>query len=156
MSNQKEKYTKQVNIKNKRAGFEYAFIDTYAAGLVLTGTEIKSIRLQNVNMTECFCYIQGNEVFIKNLHISRYNEGTWTNHDPLRERKLLLTKREIKKISSKLIEQGVTIVPTRIFINDKGLAKIEIAVAKGKKTYDKREDLKEKDTKRDIERALRS
>jgi SsrA-binding protein len=148
----KDKIEKIVNIRNKKASFEYQFLDTYVAGIVLGGTEIKSIRQQKVNMQDAYCFINGSEVFVKNLHISTYSNGTYLNHIPLRERKLLLKKKEIKKIEKKLDDQGITLIPTRLFINDRGFAKMEIALARGKKLFDKREDMKEKDAKRDLDR----
>ncbi len=151
----KEKFASTVNIKNKSASFEFFFIETFTAGIVLQGTEIKSIRMQNVNINDGFCYINDNGLWIKNMHISKYNEGTYNNHDPLKDRKLLLKKREIYKISQLLIDKGITIIPIRLFINDKGLAKLEIAVAKGKKLYDKREDIKTKDLKRELNRSFK-
>ena len=147
---EKEKIEKIVNIRNKKASFEYHFLDTYSAGLVLQGTEIKSIRQQKVNFQDAYCYIDNGEIWVKNLHISHYGDGSWLNHQPLRERKLLLKKKEINKIDNKLDDQGVTLIPIRLFITDRGFAKMEIAVAKGKKLYDKREDLKEKDAKREL------
>lgn len=146
----KDKIEKSVNIRNKKASFEYHFLETYTAGIVLRGTEIKSIRQQKVNMQDAYCYVQDNSLRIKNFHISSYESGSWLNHDPLRERILLLKKKEIRKITSSLEDQGVTVIPTRIYISDRGFAKMEIAVAKGKKLYDKREDLKEKDAKREM------
>lgn len=146
----KDKIEKSVNIRNKKASFEYHFLETYTAGIVLRGTEIKSIRQQKVNMQDAYCYVQDNSLRIKNFHISSYESGSWLNHDPLRERILLLKKKEIKKITSSLEDQGITVIPTRIYISDRGFAKMEIAVAKGKKLYDKREDLKEKDAKREM------
>lgn len=146
----KDKIEKSVNIRNKKASFEYHFLETYTAGIVLRGTEIKSIRQQKVNMQDAYCYVQDNSLRIKNFHISSYESGSWLNHDPLRERILLLKKKEIKKITASLEDQGVTVIPTRIYISDRGFAKMEIAVAKGKKLYDKREDLKEKDAKREM------
>src|SRR5436190_7775993 len=148
----KQKIEKNVQIKNKKAGFEYHFIDTYIAGLVLTGTEIKSIRQSNVNLQEAYCFVQDDELYIKNMHISKYNEGTHYNHDPLRERKLLLKKREIKKLVLSLKDKGLTVIPVKLFINDRGFAKLEIALGKGKKLFDKREDIKAKDVKREIDR----
>ncbi|MDX2196607.1 MAG: SsrA-binding protein SmpB [Cytophagales bacterium] len=152
MSIEKEKIQKTIEIRNKKAGFEYHFIDTFTAGVVLTGTEIKSIRLQEANLQDAYCYLSSNEVYIKNLHIAPYENGTYLNHDPVRERKLLLTKTEIKKISKKLDEQGITLIPTKLFINQKGFAKIELATAKGKKLYDKREDIKVRDLQRETGR----
>ena len=151
---EKDKIEKTVNIKNKRASFEYQFLDTYTAGVVLRGTEIKSIRQQKVNMQDAYCYVDEGEnaIYIKNMHISHYGNGTWLNHDPMRERKLLLKKKEVIKIGKKLDDQGITLIPIRLFISDRGFVKIEIAVAKGKKLYDKREDMKEKDAKREMDK----
>jgi SsrA-binding protein len=148
----KAKIEKSVNIKNKKASFEYQFIDTYVAGIMLTGTEIKSIRQSNVNLLDAYCVFKDVELFVVGLNISRYNEGTHYNHEPTRERKLLLQKKELKKLLSKSQEKGLTIVPIRIFINDRGFAKLEIALAKGKKLFDKRQDIKEKDVKRELSR----
>lgn len=148
----KEKIQKSVTIKNKKASFEFSFIDTYMAGIALTGTEIKSIRQSKVNLQDAFCYFGNGELFIKNMHISKYDEGSHYNHDPLRDRKLLLKKKELKKLQEKGEEKGLTIIPIKLFINDRGLVKIEIALAKGKKLYDKREDIKQKDIKRELDR----
>jgi SsrA-binding protein len=148
----KAKIEKSVNIKNKKASFEYQFIDTYIAGIMLTGTEIKSIRQSNVNLVDAYCVFKDDELFIVGLHISRYNEGTHYNHEPTRERKLLLQKKELKKLLTKSQEKGLTIVPIRIFISERGFAKLEIALAKGKKLFDKRQDIKEKDVKRELSR----
>ena len=147
----KEKFTDSVNIRNKKASFEYAFLDTYIAGIVLTGTEIKAIRMGNINLQEAYCFFsQNGELFVKNLHISKYNEGTYNNHEPMRERKLFLKKKELVKLLGKSEEKGLTIVPIRLFTNDRGFAKLEIALAKGKKLYDKREDIKSRDVKREL------
>jgi SsrA-binding protein len=148
----KEAFAKTVNIKNKRATFEFQILDTYVAGIMLTGTEIKSIRQSRVSLQDAYCYFSGNALFVKGMNISPYGEGTYYNHDPLRERKLLLQKKELKKLSVKLLDQGLTIVPLRLFINDRGFAKLEIALAKGKKLYDKREDIKSRDVAREVER----
>lgn len=145
-------FQKQIQIQNKRASFEYFFLDTYTAGMVLTGTEIKSIRLGKANLSDAYCYIQEGEVFIKHLHIAKYDAGTYLNHDPIRERKLLLQKKEIKKLTSKLQDKGLTLIPVKLFISDKGLAKLVIALAKGKKLFDKRESIKAKDVARDLNR----
>ena len=142
----------KINIKNKKAGFEYFLLETYTAGLQLMGTEIKSIRAGKANITDAYCIFTNNELFIKNMHISEYEYGTHYNHEPKRDRKLLLSKRELKKLNNKLKDQGLTIVPILLFINEKGFAKLEIALAKGKKLYDKRETLKEKDTQREMDR----
>lgn len=139
-----------LNIKNKRASFEYAFLEKYSAGIVLTGTEIKSVREGKVNFTDSFCVIHNEEIFVRNMHISQYTQGSYNNVETKRTRKLLLTKKEIKKLATKMKEKGLTIVPIRIFISERGFAKLDIALAKGKKTYDKRSDLKEKDLKRQM------
>ncbi|MDX2189601.1 MAG: SsrA-binding protein SmpB [Bacteroidota bacterium] len=150
----KTKLEKNVNIQNRKASHEYFFIDKYTAGLALQGTEIKSIRQQKVNFQDAYCYINEGDVFVKSLHIAPYEEGTHYNHDPIRERKLLLKKKEIVKITKALQDQGVTLIPTRLFISDRGFAKLDIAIAKGKKLYDKRDDLKEKDAKRELARMV--
>ncbi|HLN53199.1 MAG TPA: SsrA-binding protein SmpB [Lentimicrobium sp.] len=141
-----------VSIKNKKAYYEYFLSEEFTAGIVLTGTEIKSVREGKANLTDAYCAFEGNELFVRNLHISEYKFGTYANHEPKRDRKLLLNSRELKKLLTKTTEKGFTIVPTLLFINEKGLAKLNIAIAKGKKSYDKRETLKNKDTKREIER----
>ncbi|MBN8822884.1 MULTISPECIES: SsrA-binding protein SmpB [unclassified Spirosoma] len=143
---------KQVDIRNRRASFEYTFLETYTAGIVLTGTEIKSIRQGKVNLQDAYCLIHNDELFIRQMSISVYTEGTHYNHEPLRDRKLLLTKREIKRLTEKLKDQGLTIVPVRLFTSERGFAKIEIALAKGKKLFDKRESIKERDVTRDLQR----
>lgn len=148
------KLQKTINIKNKKASFEYYFLEEYAAGMVLTGTEIKSVREGKVSMADAYCFFNKGELYVKNLNISRYENGTYFNHDPLRERKLLLTRRELRKLENKLTDKGLTIIPTRLFINDSGLAKMEIALAKGKKLYDKRDSIKEKDMKREQDRRM--
>ncbi len=145
-----------INIKNRKASHEYEFIDKYVAGIMLKGTEIKSIRNSQVTMSDAHCVFIENELWIKNLHISEYGNGGYTNHEPKRERKLLLNKQELEKINGKVTTKGMTIIPTRLFINDKGRAKVEIAVAKGKKLFDKRESLKDKDNKRDLDRIRKN
>lgn len=141
-----------VNIKNKKAHFEYFLLDKFTAGIVLSGTEIKSVRESKANIADAYCLFINNELFIRNMHISEYSFGTCNNHLPGRDRKLLLTRRELRKLSNRLKEQGTTIVPLRLFLSDKGLAKIEISLAKGKKQYDKRETIKGKDIRREIDR----
>ena len=141
-----------IKIKNKRARFEYFLTEEFTAGIVLTGTEIKSMREGKANITDAYCAFVGEELYVRNMHISEYTFGTYSNHEPKRDRKLLLNKRELRKIISKTREKGLTIVPTLFYINEKGLAKLNIAIAKGKKLYDKRDSLKDKDTKREIER----
>ncbi len=146
------RFSKKINIRNRKAGFEYQFLDQYVAGIVLTGTEIKSVREGKLTLGEAFCYFSNGALFVKQMHISPYTQGTHYNHDPARERKLLLKNSELKKLEAKSQEQGLTIVPTRLFINDRGWAKLEIALAKGKKLYDKRENLKQKDMKREMDK----
>ncbi|SEJ17528.1 SsrA-binding protein [Cyclobacterium xiamenense] len=148
----KNTFDKIINIKNKKASYEFEFIDTFKAGLVLRGSEIKSIREGKVSLTEAYCYFKGEELFIKQMHIAPYTLATHYNHDPVRERKLLLQKQELRKLQNKFSEKGLSIVPVRIYINDRGLAKMEIALAKGKKIHDKRQSIKEKDAKRDLQR----
>ena len=142
----------KINIKNKKAAFNYTFIEKYTAGIKLTGTEIKSTRLGKASLVDAYCIFFNHELFIRGLNISEYKFGTHYNHDPKQDRKLLLTKRELKKLERKSTEKGFTIVATRLFINDNGWAKVDIALAKGKAEYDKREDIKRKDLKRDMER----
>lgn len=142
----------QINIKNKKASFSYEFIDKYIAGIKLTGTEIKSIRGGKVNLTDAYCFFVGHELFVRGLNISEYTFGTHYNHEPKRDRKLLLTRRELNKLERKVNEKGLTIVALRLFIAENGWAKIEIALAKGKQEFDKREDIKKRDTERDMDR----
>jgi SsrA-binding protein len=149
----KEAY-KPVNIKNKRAYFDYEILDTFTAGLVLKGTEIKSIRLQKITLGEAYCFLKDNEVFVKNMNIAGYEMGTSFNHQPTRERKLLLQKKEIEKIRKKLEEKGHSLIPLRIYMSDRGFAKLDIGLGRGKKTHDKRESLKEKDAQRKIKEIL--
>ena len=141
-----------VQIKNKRASFDYEFIETFTAGIVLTGTEIKSIRMGKAGLVDTYCFLSRGEIWVKNMHISEYFYGSYNNHSVRRDRKLLLNKKEIRKLERGTKETGFTIVPVRMFINEKGLAKVVVALAKGKKQYDKRESLKEKDDRRDMDR----
>ena len=143
-----------IYIKNKKASFEFEFIETYTAGIVLTGTEIKSIRLSKASIAEAYGLISKNEILLRNMYIQPYENGTHYNHQPRRDRKLLLNRSEINKIDRKIKSKGFTLIPVNLFINKKGLAKVEIALAKGKKIYDKREDLKKKDAKREIEKKI--
>jgi SsrA-binding protein len=145
----KSRFAKTIDVKNKKAGFEYFFIQTHIAGLQLQGTEIKSIREGRFHLSDSYCYFDSEELYIKNLNISKYEQGTYLNHDPLRDRKLLLKRRELNRLEESLKDQGLTIVPTRLFISENGLAKLEIALAKGKKLYDKRETIKERDLSRE-------
>jgi len=139
-------------IKNKKASHDYEFLDKFIAGIVLSGTEIKSLRLGKATISDSYCFFNSGELFIKGMHIAEYWWGNLNNHDPLRERKLLLTSRELRKIERKIKESGLTIIVIKVFINDRGLAKAEIAISKGKKEYDKRETLKRKDHVREMDR----
>ena len=145
----------QINIKNKRATFDYELIDTYTAGIVLTGTEIKSIRLGKASLVDAYCFFSQGELWVKGMHIAEYFYGSYNNHVARRDRKLLLNKKELSKLERATKETGFTIVPVRVYINEKGLAKVVIALAKGKKQYDKRESLKEKDDKREMDRMFK-
>ena len=146
---------KSVSITNRKARYEYQLFDVFTAGLQLTGTEIKSIRQGNANLNEAYCYVQDNEAWVTGMYVAEYSHGSFMNHEPKRIRKLLLNKKEIKKITSFLQDEGATVITLKLFVNQKGWAKLEIALAKGKKLYDKRQDLKEKDDKRQIDRALK-
>ena len=147
-----QRFSNAINVRNRQAGFEYELLDKYTAGMVLMGTEIKSIREGKVNLQDGYCYINNGEFFVKGINITPYAEGTHYNHEATRERKLLLKRSEIKKLESKVEEKGYTLVPTRLFINERGLAKLEIAVARGKKLHDKRDSIKERDAKRELDR----
>lgn len=152
MSNKKSEFSKSVNIKNRKASYEYEFLETYVAGISLVGTEIKSIRQNKASLQEAYCYFNQGELYVKSMNIAAYEQGTYANHDPLRERKLLLKKRELIKLEEKLKDKGLTIIPIRLFTTERGFAKLEIALAKGKKLYDKRESIKEKDVKKELSR----
>ena len=141
-----------MELSNRKAYYEYSFESKYIAGIVLQGTEIKSLRAGKASFNDSYCIFEKGELFVKSLHISEYAYGTYTNHEPLQERKLLLTKRELRKLESKIKEKGYSIIPLKIFLSEKGLAKVEIGLGKGKKSYDKRESIKERDTDRDIKR----
>lgn len=138
----------KVEIKNKRASFEYEFLESYTAGIVLTGTEIKSIRAGKASLVDSYCYFANNELYVKNMHIADYWWGSFNKHDPKRDRKLLLTKKELRKLAKAVKEKGLTIAATRLFISQNGYAKLNIALARGKKEYDKRQSIKEKDLRR--------
>ncbi|BBD45073.1 MAG: SsrA-binding protein [Petrimonas sp.] len=144
-----------INIKNKRATFDYELLETYTAGIVLTGTEIKSIRLGKASLVDTYCLLEKGELWVRNMHIAEYFYGTYNNHVARRDRKLLLNRNELRKLTRATKETGFTIVPIRLFINEKGLAKLVIAVAKGKKQYDKRQSLKEKEDKRSMDRMFK-
>lgn len=143
----------KINIHNRKATFEYTILDKYISGIMLLGTEIKSIRNNHANISNAYCLFIKNDLFIKDMHIKEYENAAFTNHKPKRDRKLLLNKQELHKISKKVKEKGNSIIPIRLFINNQGKAKLEIALAKGKKIYDKRESIKEKDLKRDEDRT---
>lgn len=144
-----------IQIKNKKASFEYFFVDTFTAGLVLTGTEIKSIRLGKASLTDTYCYIINGEIWVKGMNISPYFYGSFANHEAKRDRKLLLNKREIRKLAEADKMPGYTIVPTLVFIDQNGRAKMDIALARGKKEYDKRQTIKDKQDKREMDRAVK-
>lgn len=146
----------KIDIKNKKAKFEFEFLETFTAGLQLSGTEIKSIRNNKASITEAYGVMINHELFLRNMYIADYENGTHYNHDTKRDRKLLLNKIELGKLNKKLKNKGLTIVPVKLFISDNGWAKINIALAKGKKIHDKREDLKSKDAQREIDRKLKS
>jgi SsrA-binding protein len=150
MSSKHKKVTKNIVIKNKRASFEYTFLDKYVAGIVLTGTEIKSVRVGEVSLQEAYCYFSRGELWVKSMHIAAYAQGNIYNHVENRDRKLLLNRKELNKLMRNK-EKGLTIIPVQLFINEWGLAKLQIALAKGKRLYDKRQSIKE----RDLERAMR-
>ena len=146
--------SKDINIKNKRATYDYAIGDTFTAGIVLTGTEIKSIRHGKASLADTFCYVDKGEVWVKNMYIAEYFYGTYNNHAARRDRKLLLNKKEIAKLEKNGKETGFTIIPLRLFINDRGLAKLVIGVARGKKEYDKRQSIKEREDKVTMARMM--
>jgi len=150
MADKKARFSNKVSIRNKRASYEYEFIDKYVAGLILKGTEIKSIREGKVNLQDGYCLFLHDELFIKNMHISPYKQGTHYNHEPTRERKLLLNKKELSRLKKKSEEKGLSIIPIKLFTNERGFAKLEIALARGKKIHDKRQAIKEKDMKHEL------
>ncbi|WP_190808982.1 SsrA-binding protein SmpB [Flagellimonas sp. S3867] len=148
---------KNINIKNKRARFDYEILDTYTAGLVLGGTEIKSIRLGKASISQSFCeFNEAGELYAINMQVDEYSHGGYYNHKPKAERKLLLNKKELKKLRKEVTTSGLTIVPLNLFINERGLAKLKIGLAKGKKLYDKRETMKDRDNKHDLSRIKKS
>lgn len=157
MNKQEELIRKQspVNIRNKKASFEYFFIDTLTAGIVLTGTEIKSIRAGKASLVDSYCYIVNEEIWVRGMSVSPYFYGSYNNHEQKRDRKLLLSKREIRKLQSATKQTGYTIVPLLVFIDQNGRAKMDIALCKGKKSFDKRQTLKEKEDRREIDRAIK-
>src|SRR6478609_11887833 len=147
-----KRFSNDINVRNRQATYEFELLDKYIAGLVLMGTEIKSIREGKVNLQDGYCYFNDGELFVKGVNITPYAQGTHYNHEAQRERKLLLKRMELKKLERKVEEKGLTLVPVRLFINDRGFAKLEIAVARGKKVHDKRENIKERDAKRELNR----
>ena len=145
----------RINIKNKRAEHDFLVVDKYTAGIVLTGTEIKSIRAGKASLVDTFCYIHNGEMWVKNMYIAEYFYGTYNNHTARRDRKLLLTRKELRNIEGAVKASGFTIVPTKLFINEKGLAKVVVAIARGKKEYDKRDSIRERDDRREMDRAFK-
>ena len=145
-----KRFSNDINIRNRQATFEFELLDKYVAGLVLMGTEIKSIREGKVNLQDGYCYFSHGELFVKGINITPYAQGTHYNHEAHRERKLLLKHTELRKLETKVEEKGLTLIPVRLFINDRGFAKLEIALARGKKLHDKRESIKERDIKREL------
>ncbi len=146
------KQKKNLEILNRKASYEYSFLETFDAGLQLTGTEIKSIRTGNVNLRDAYCVFQKGELYLRSMFIAEYKQGNQFNHEERRTRKLLLKKQELRKLEKKIKEKGFTVVPFRLYLNDRGIAKIEIALAQGKKVHDKRESIKAKDNKRELDR----
>ena len=151
----KEKPTNQITIKNKRASFDYELLETFTAGLVLTGTEIKSIRLGKASLVDTFAIVARGEVWVKNMYVAEYFFGTYNNHAPRRDRKLLLNRKEIRRLQTAAKDRGFTLVPTRLFINERGLAKLVLAIARGKKEYDKRQSIRERDDRREMDRMFK-
>ncbi len=151
MSKQKN----NINIRNKKASFNFELVEKFIAGIVLGGTEIKSIREGKANLVDAYCFFIGDELWVSGINIAEYSHGSFNNHEPSRDRKLLLNKRELNKLKKKSQEKGFTIVATRLFINDRGLAKLEIALAKGKREYDKRQAIKKRETERELDRLAR-
>lgn len=152
MAKNKERFSKSVSIQNRKARYEFEYIDEYVAGIQLMGTEIKSLREGKASLQEAYCYFKGEELFVKQMHIAPYAQGTHYNHEEDRERKLLLNKKELNKLSSKAKEKGLSIIPTKLFISARGFAKLAIVLGRGKKLHDKRDSIKDKDIKRDLQR----
>lgn len=145
---------KKIEIKNKKAWYEYFLLEEFTAGIVLSGSEIKSVREGKVSIAEAYCFLHQGELFIRNMHITEYRHGGYSNHEPKQDRKLLLTRRELKKITVKTVEKGLTIIPLLLFISDNGYAKVKISIARGKKFFDKRDSIKSRDIERDSHREL--
>ncbi|NQZ78250.1 MAG: SsrA-binding protein SmpB [Ekhidna sp.] len=152
MSKEKSRFSNNIQIKNRKASYEYEFVDKLEAGIILKGTEIKSLREGKASIQEAYCFFRKEELFIKGMNISPYTQASFESHEMTRDRKLLLKRKELEKFKAKTEEKGLTIVPVRLYINSRGFAKIEIALAKGKKIYDKRDSIKQKDQKRELER----
>ncbi len=146
---------KNVNIRNKRATFDYEIIEEYVAGIVLVGTEIKSLRLGKASLVDSYCYFEQNELWIRNVNIAEYTWGTCNNHVPKRDRKLLLNRKELNKLQRSLQDRGLTVVGLRLFLNERGLAKVATGLARGRKSFDKREYIKENDAKREMDKAMK-
>lgn len=146
---------RDIVVENKKAAYNYKLSDKFTAGIQLTGTEIKSVRQRKVNLSDSYCYFKKGELYVRSMHISEYKYGNIHNHEPRRERKLLLKKRELKRLQTKLKERGYTLVPVSLFLNDRGHAKLEIALAQGKKRHDKRQSIKEKDIKREMDKEMK-
>ena len=151
----KEKISNNIQIKNKRATFDYELLDTFTAGIVLTGTEIKSIRLGKASLVDTFCIVEKGELWVKNMYVAEYFYGTYNNHTARRDRKLLLQRKELNKLQRALQDRGLTIVALRLFLSEKGLAKVVIGLARGRKSYDKREYIKANDAKREMDKAMK-
>ncbi|MEQ8336564.1 MAG: SsrA-binding protein SmpB [Cyclobacteriaceae bacterium] len=147
-----KRFSNDISIKNRKASFEYEWLEQFEAGIVLKGTEIKSIREGKISLSGAYCYLHNDELFIKGMNITPYTESSFQNHDPMRERKMLLKKSELKKLKAKTEEKGLTIIPTKLFVNKRGYAKVGIALARGKKLFDKRDTLKKKDQDREMKR----
>ncbi|MEP1032090.1 SsrA-binding protein SmpB [Ekhidna sp.] len=152
MSKEKNRFSNNIQIKNRKASYEYEFVEKLEVGIMLKGTEIKSLREGKASIQEAYCFFRKEELFVKGMNISPYSQASFESHEMTRDRKLLLKKRELEKFKSKMDEKGLTVIPIKIYINSRGLAKLEIALAKGKKIYDKRDSIKKKDQKRELER----
>ncbi len=149
---QEKRFSSNISVKNRKASFEYEWVEQFEAGIVLKGTEIKSIREGKISLAGAYCYMHDDQLFVKGMNITPYADSSFHNHDPIRERKLLLKKSELKKVRAKTEEKGFTIIPTKLYINSRGFAKVGIALARGKKLYDKRESIKKKDQDRELQR----
>ncbi|MDR1337177.1 MAG: SsrA-binding protein SmpB [Tannerella sp.] len=151
----REKTADRIQIKNRRATFDYELLETFTAGMVLTGTEIKSIRLGKASLADAYCIVERRELWVKNMYVAEYFYGTYNNHPTRRDRKLLMNRKEIRKLETAAQNSGFTLIPVRLFINDRGLAKVVVAIARGKKEYDKRDSLRERDDRREMDRAFK-